>query len=71
MAAETAQEELVEARVKDGTEKHPAPGTDRLGGGDDRARRVKTRACRETRLGADSEHVGPATPSRRLGITPQ
>ena len=33
--------------------------------------RVKTRACRETWLGADSGHMGTVTPSRRLGITPQ
>lgn len=49
MAAETAQEELVEAHVKDGTEKRPAPGTDRLGGGDDRAR-----ACEDPGLQGDT-----------------
>ena len=47
MAAEKVQEELVEACIKDGTEKRPAPGTGRLGGGDDRAR-----ACEDPGLQA-------------------
>ena len=71
MAAETVQQVLVEARVKNGTEKRPAQGQTNWEEKMTKHRRVKTWGCRETELGTDSEYFGTGTPFRRLDIIPQ
>lgn len=71
MAAETVQQVLVEARVKNRTEKRPAQGQTNWEEKMTKRRRVKTWGCRETGLGTDSEYLGTGTPSRRLDVIPQ
>ena len=58
MAAEKVQEELVEAALRMGQRSVPPRAQADWAEETTERGRVKTRACRETWLGADSEHTG-------------